>query len=259
VAEETEDLFARLRALDLLKGNCDEAQQETSAEDAQIVSGSGEEGAVPEAISSISRATPPIPSAPAVTPEPGVEDEESIDDYMARLLQRVGRGANASAPPPAPASSAARKSSEKAAAGSITDNTQSPSAAVEVEAPMKNLSELKPRTATPEKSRDLAAMREIANFTARTAIAKHAWKSRVIMLLKRFTLGIVALVCGLILILIAPAMSSPYFLYGLAAITAALLWFLPAIYRAKRCSHQAQNATQRAVEDYENLPENPRS
>jgi hypothetical protein len=252
--EESEDLFARLRALDILKGNRNETQQDSLPTNIEIEPESADEGAVPATASSFSPATPPSPLAPAVTPEPGVEDEESIDDYMARLLQRVGRGAGASALAPAQTSSPARKPSEITAAEPIADQARSTSAIAEAEAPMKSLSELEPRTAAPEKSRDLAAMREIANFTARTAIAKHAWKTRVVMLLKRFALGIVALACGLILILLAPAMSSHYFLCGLAAITAALLWFLPAIYRARKCNNQAQNAQQQAVDDYENSP-----
>jgi hypothetical protein len=173
---------------------------------------------------------------------------------MARLLQRVGQGSSAPAPAAPTATSAPKKQTQNAAAEPVDSDANSTDAIVEAEVPIKYLSELEPRSAAPEKTCDLAAMREIANFTARTAIAKHAWRSRVVTLLKRFALGIVALVCGLLLILLAPAMSSPYFLGGLAAITAALLWFLPAIYRAKKCNHQAQNATQRAVEDYENAP-----
>jgi hypothetical protein len=251
--KEADDLFARLRALNIFKGDGNQAQDEPSTKNVHDESDSTDTEAISEIASRTSQATFPNLAAPDATPEPSVEEEESIDDYMARLLQRVGKG-NSSAPVAASTATSAKKTPEKAPAALVADKAQSTSAAAEVEAPMKNLSELEPRTAAPEKTRDLAAMREIANFAARTAIAKYAWRSRIVTLLKRFTMGIVALVCGLILILLAPAMSSHYFLCGLAAITAALLWFLPAIYRAKKCNNQAQNAQQQAVDDYENSP-----
>lgn len=107
-------------------------------------------------------------SAPAATS--GGDEDESIEDYMARLLKRVrgdgvadhGNTGSAKPTPTAAKASAAQ-----------------PTAPVKPIEPMQpiNADEFIPRCAAPEQTSDLAAMRELANSAARSAISSHAKKS----------------------------------------------------------------------------------
>lgn len=108
-----------------------------------------------------------ISAGGAARPAPHAEEEEdSIDEYMARLMQRLG--AKAPTPPP----------SEQQPAPTMT-----PVALSEVEpvtAPVAPIatkltdpSEMGRRALPPERAADLSAMRELANLNARSAIDKH--------------------------------------------------------------------------------------
>ncbi|MCC7085710.1 MAG: hypothetical protein IT427_11970 [Pirellulales bacterium] len=243
IPENSDEVFSRLRALDLLKSDEVTRTQETPA-----VEAAGESKTIEDSAENLPN---PRRASNSAVEASESEDEDSIESYMARLLQRVGKGVAGNPPL---TTTAAQGAKPKAAAMAALASEASTEPAALTDSPMRTLSELEPRSAAPEKSRDLAAMREIANFTARTAIAKHVWRTRIAMLLKRFAMGIVALVCGLILIVLAPSASSHYFLYGLTAITAAILWFLPSLYRAKKCEHQAKSAQQEAMDNYEKSP-----
>lgn len=89
----------------------------------------------------------------------GEHEDESVDAYMARLLQRV-RG-EAPSPPPEP---------------------ESPPVPAEEPAPAPVLARIKPatpvslapRAVAPEKTVDLAAMRQLANYSAQVALGQHA-------------------------------------------------------------------------------------
>ncbi len=93
-------------------------------------------------------------------------DEESIDQYMARLLDRM-RGPGSPSPEPAIPTQAAEDDPGEASARA----DEPESATVQTEAPLR---ELTPRAVAPETSIDLSAMRELANLSANAAIARHA-------------------------------------------------------------------------------------
>jgi hypothetical protein len=96
------------------------------------------------------------------------EDEESIEAYMARLLNRSRGGSAAAAEQPAPSR---RRSAP----------TPSPAPPVQAEPtpvapppkPVRQKAPAPPRAKAEERS-DLAAMRELANLQARAAIQRHA-------------------------------------------------------------------------------------
>jgi chromosome segregation ATPase len=115
---------------------------------------------------------PPQPVWTKHSDTPPPADDDSIEAYMSRLLKRVrgdgpaaGVPAAAPPPPPAPATLAEPEPSEPM--------TMTMPANIEPVKPEEYL----PRNKAPEASTSLAAMRELANSVARTAVVKHQRKS----------------------------------------------------------------------------------
>lgn len=117
------------------------------------------------------------------------DNDESVDLYMARLLERV-RGAAGDKPSGNPAKSPATKTGSIESAGSVSANETagtfeessppSPSNEEEEEeeeeggkSAEQEPAEMSPRTAAPERQENLSAMREVANASAQTAIHRH--------------------------------------------------------------------------------------
>jgi hypothetical protein len=121
-----------------------------------------------------------VPSEPqqegkAASPSTGAEEEESIDDYMTRLLQRVRNG-NDPAPPAAtwsakstPAKSAAPKPSAPKPAAQARPSVEVPYPRAATGKSRESV-KLSPRAVAPETVADLSAMRELANYSAQHAI-----------------------------------------------------------------------------------------
>lgn len=122
----------------------------TAAEDA-AASGT----AASEAIDRAARPSPPAE-----------EDEDSIDAYMARLMQRLG----SKAPAPAPRHAEPLPSAAPAAPDQPEPEAE-PVALVVTK--LSDPSEMGRRALPPERASDLSAMRELANLNARSAIDKH--------------------------------------------------------------------------------------
>lgn len=114
------------------------------------------------------------------------EEEDSIEAYMQRLLQRVrgnsdtvsGTPAESAAPKPVPAKSVTQKierarltepAKPQPAEPKTTTDFVKETSAVETKS---STDEFVPRQAAPERNKGIAAMRELANSTARTAIEK---------------------------------------------------------------------------------------
>ncbi len=175
-------LFARLRALSVLKQDSAETAEEELAktaepQDTDEVSTAAEQETLeadqsteatdqpPQEEVEQSVAEPPAVAALAVTPEQHHPEDNSIDDYMAKLLQRM-RGISATEPPPArqPTATARTKEPMPVAVESTGENTEA-SSPDDVENPLKP-AKFEPRSPAPEKTHNLAAMREIANLSA---------------------------------------------------------------------------------------------
>ncbi|MCU0878859.1 MAG: hypothetical protein MUF06_13835 [Pirellulaceae bacterium] len=105
------------------------------------------------------------PSSPAPP-----ADDDSIEDYMSRLLRRVrGEGPAPAVPYQFPTQSPAPSPTEPQAAKSV-----SPAADETVPQDAETQTTLyRPRATAPELTTNLKAMRELANSACRTAIAKH--------------------------------------------------------------------------------------
>jgi chromosome segregation ATPase len=139
----------------------------------------------------------------------GSGEEESIESYMARLMQRVRTPgpANANIPPPSPA---AQSPAPQSPAARLPANQTSPAperasvtpqpaeAEVQPETPVaQEPIELAPRRAAPELGASLSAMRDLANSAARSAIDQHVRKHTGRQAASRSTGAVVALCCSI--------------------------------------------------------------
>lgn len=109
------------------------------------------------------------PAQPTDAPAPAAaapEQDESIESYMERLLQRVRGPETPAAPKPAPLFQPLPE---------IAPPTPQPVVTAQPnKQPNMRLEDLSPRNKAPEQNIDLAAMRELANTAARSAIDRHA-------------------------------------------------------------------------------------
>lgn len=115
---------------------------------------------------------PPRPAAPE--PAAADHDEDSLNDYMAQLMQRLGVRNDAAAAPAAKAAEPARtmmsRPATPAAAAPKSDENMPALAPLEP-------GEFKARSVAAERNSDLTALRALANANARTAITTHQIKT----------------------------------------------------------------------------------
>jgi hypothetical protein len=172
------------------------------------------------------------PDEPAIEPRAEARlaktheaEEESIDDYMTRLLKRVQnigqrqRPAAANASPPTAAQASA---SPKDAGDGATAPPSEGSAVQEV------LAKLSRRAAAPELSSDIAAMRELANLSARAAIDKYAYRNWGRAAIGKFTIALLAAAAGVGAVHFAAAPDSMLMYAGLLSFVISLFWLLQA-------------------------------
>jgi len=114
--------------------------------------------------------TPVTPPVSIPTPEPETafseSEDDSIQDYMNQLMQRVGTPAETPAQPKPEPSKAVEKAAEKR----VPETVEAPPAQ---EVGPLNPSEFVPRAVAPEASSSLQALRAVANTSARSAIDVH--------------------------------------------------------------------------------------
>jgi hypothetical protein len=144
--------------------------------------------------------------------------EESIAQYMSRLMQRMGKGSGDSrATPPAAPRAAATPSRQPAFP---TAMAKKPASARHE--PVKMVA----RSPVPEKGFDLKAMRELANSSARHAIDHHAHQRWVTMIRKQAAIAVSAMLLGIFLIAIwwRLRLSVHVFYVGLTSLLLSALW-----------------------------------
>jgi hypothetical protein len=155
-------------------------------------------------------------------------EEESIDDYMSKLLARV-RGSDApDAPPvvsgpgksagPTPAARrAAHHAAAKAAAKALSETDP---------APAIRPGEMAPRTLAPEKNINLSAIREIANLSASSALSSHQQKTTAINSQAKLLVTSVAFVMGVVFVIVwRMPHASPYtLLLALVSFGVSAIW-----------------------------------
>jgi Inner membrane component of T3SS, cytoplasmic domain len=120
------------------------------------------------------------------------DDDDSIEAYMNRLLNRARPGAGETAPETAKLTTASQPSVSKSQISELVEPLY--------EAPLDPDAPLVPRSQAPEKNSDLSAMRELANASARSAISRSVRiQNRNIQIqgMINYACGFGALVCGI--------------------------------------------------------------
>jgi hypothetical protein len=164
---------------------------------------------------------------------PAASEEESIEDYMARLLQRV-RGDDQ------PASAGARRTEPAyvppprvtSTASTLPKETKQISINV-VESDDKP-SDFLPRSQAPELSSNLKAMRELANESARTAIHTSARKRGGASAASKFFVAGVAIALGVVLLLVARSLGNLALCGAAALLVIGLLFGLRGVLAVRR-------------------------
>ncbi len=188
--------------------------------------------------------------------------EESLDSYMARLMDRVRTvPGHATAPvtarqsPPTPPSSAKLPSSAPGAAASQSAQTDD-----NIEQTLEEkLENIAPRGVAPEREMSLSSMRELANVSAQTAINRHAKRQyRHAARSKLLVAGIGLVASGTLLYLWwFIGNQGPVFYAGLVAFMVALFWGFQFAVMSGKVSATNMNAKRLAqiMSDHHQQPE----
>ena len=145
--------------------------------------------------SALARFNSPSPPEPKPDSDDDENDGESIDDYMGRLLERVrqttGDERQSTTSVPYKPKPVRPKPTEHAAESGDRTSPDSESEPAEPK-PGK----MEPRAVAPERSVDMSAMRELANFSAHTAINSHARRMLSSAALNRLSVAVTGLAAG---------------------------------------------------------------
>jgi hypothetical protein len=165
----------------------------------------------------------------ALGPSEEAEEEDSIEVYMQKLLQRVKGGhESVSVPaPPSPADSrmAPRSRSEALNRGNREAHADvTPVEASPQKTTMMTADEFVPRQQIPEKKNELDALRELANSNARRAITKSDSRKMNSAILLKIAITAFALASALTLFIINRIQWNPPFVGMIAALIVAILW-----------------------------------
>lgn len=172
----------------------------------------------------------PVSTLPASTPPAETGEEESIEDYMKRLMARMRGGSleeEVKPSSPAPAASAAPSHSPSADSMS-SPKIALPGAATE-RAPTSttgpfNPEEYVPKALAPEKTRNMAAMRELANNSARSAIQVSARRRYGTAIALKLAIALIGLGVGVTLVMINGLNVNIGLIATIASFLVALIW-----------------------------------
>lgn len=155
----------------------------------------------------------------------GDEDDlqESIDRYMERLLERSRTTSASTAPAPKSPPPVQKETHEPSVPRWSPPSASSATTTLDLE-PVSQRKSLKPAR-TPERPCDLAAMRELANESAKAHLAQHARDERRSMLQTKLSVLAVSLVSAIFLLAISPRGSTPW-CGGIVALLVAGFWGL---------------------------------
>jgi hypothetical protein len=165
---------------------------------------------------------PATPSAPEMS-----EGEESIDDYMSRLLART-RGtaekspaiATVQQPTKPPATPAPRLVVEASRTDRPANSGPAPGGG--------EAAVLSARAAPPERNMDMAAMREVANSWSQNALRVHEWRHLSKVTRDKLLVLVVAAVIGVLNLYLwrLPEANEVTFYWAMGSFLVALLWGL---------------------------------
>lgn len=163
----------------------------------------------------------PQPIAFTEPGQPQDQQEESIEQYMARLLQRVSGDSSGAALKPAFTPQRPSVSTERGPTSMNASRAAEKAAAPKCDEPASEQGEnYSPRTQAPEQSVRLAAMRELANQSTRQAIDTSTKRRKFSAAVSRLAMALVGLVIGAVLMLLSNGWGVVFCL-SLAFLTAA--------------------------------------
>ncbi|MEN6556808.1 MAG: FHA domain-containing protein [Thermoguttaceae bacterium] len=152
-------------------------------------------------------------------------DEESIDDYMSRLMKRL-RSASGDAVAPAYVLSPSQSSANASdTAKPLAETERPPISEPSIPAGAAPV-ELSPRAVAPERNVDLSALRELANLSAQSAISQHARQMLVHAMYSKLAVMLVALATGTTLLWMWKTLGAAQttFYSALVALLVAIYW-----------------------------------
>jgi hypothetical protein len=117
------------------------------------------------------------------------------------------------------------------------------------------LARLSRRAAAPELSSDIAAMRELANLSARAALDKHAYRNWGRAAFGKFTIAVLAAAAGVGAVHFAPSPDSMLMYAGLLSFVIALFWLLQAGILIKNVLQASRRQAQMAKAMNDKTPE----
>lgn len=198
ISTDEEQVFARLRAMSLLKESSEAPQEDGGMESSPYESA--------DSFGQPARRKTDIADG---SDEPH-EHEMSINDYMARLLNRT-RGVSAADLPTAEANAIGEPSLVRA-----------------------ERVKMEPRAKAPEASIGLAVMREIANQSARAAISTHHVRHRETRTRRMKDFSMVAAAVAALLVCLGEVLGRPLFIGGLIAAIVSVWSFARTAIRERR-------------------------
>jgi chemotaxis protein histidine kinase CheA len=134
-------------------------------------------------------------SPPAAPEEHG--GEESIDDYMSRLMQRVrSKSDDPGRAPYMPQRSESQSARQSQADAAMAPSVDLPPVVARPTVAARKPVEMSRRSAAPESRVDLSALRELANFSARSAVSRHSRKLLINTMRSKLVMAIMALAAG---------------------------------------------------------------
>ncbi len=174
------------------------------------------------------------------------DDEQSIDDYMSKLLEKYGGKMEGGA------AASQSQTTEAMSRQGAAPHASRPEVSLEppkpASAPKPAMTKLEPpRTAAPEKTVDLAAMRELANFSTRAAIATHHHRRNQLVLLGKVSVGVIGLISGALLLHWGDDEQSWIFFGGLAGLIVSGYWFVRAGHMARSLQKFRRKAENQAA------------
>jgi hypothetical protein len=177
----------------------------------------------------------PAPVAPAAVEELAhldMHDDSALEAYMANMMRRVrGETSSESITPPLAKSSdnetGAAFSNPVTRMATLTQRVSTPQSVEPgptVEDCLIDLETLKETSQKPPLPTSLSAMRELANISARQAIAKHRKRRHMEGALGKMLVSLIAGVTAAYMLFTADSFTSPYFLAGCAVAVVSGFW-----------------------------------
>jgi hypothetical protein len=174
--------------------------------------------------------TPPAPEAKPAAPAHREGDDESIDDYMSRLMERLRVGGGGSGSPSQRPQSVAPRVTPESPRPAETQSREAKPAAVEkpvaaASRPSEPV-EMAPRAVAPETQIGLSAMRELANLSAKSALGQHARRQLIISMRTKLVIAVMgaATAAWMLWLWGKPGTTIMTLYSGVAGLVVALFW-----------------------------------